>query len=108
MTLRSHFSVALLNGVLLIGSCTAAAAANLVVIEARGIAMRAGQTVDSTKPLDLKQGQHLTLISPAGVTIKLDGPYNKAPDAEQARGVPVANTLALLVTQRQARLGEVG
>jgi len=106
--MKSHFSFAFLPFALLIGYCTAAAAADLVVIDARGVSLRAGQTVDSAKPLDLKQGQHVTLVSATGVTLKLDGPYNKAPDADQVRGVPVANTLQLLVRQRQARLGEVG
>ena len=108
MTSKSRFNIAFLSCSLLIGSCLAASAADLVVIDARGIALRAGQTLDSAKPLPLKEGQHVTLISPTGATIKLDGPYNRAPDADQARGVPVANTLALLVSQRQARVGEVG
>jgi len=103
-----RFGAALVSLVLLAGACISANAANLVVIEARSIALRPGQTVDSTKPLVLKEGQHVTLISPTGATIKLDGPYEKAPDADQTRAVPVANTLALLVTQRQARVGEVG
>ena len=103
-----RLSPALLGLVLLAGACVSAQAANLVVIEARSIALRPGQTVDSTKPLVLREGQHVTLISPAGATIKLDGPYEKAPDADQTRAVPVANALALLVTQRQARVGEVG
>src|SRR5258708_8105743 len=103
-----RFGAALTSLVLLAGACVSAKAANLVVIEARSIALRPGQTVDSTKPLMLKEGQHVTLISPTGATIKLDGPYEKAPDADQARAVPVANALALLVTQRQARVGEVG
>lgn len=93
---------------LLGGTCAVGWAADLVVLESRGANLRPGQTVDSTKPLTLKQGQHVTLISPTGVTLKLDGPYDKAPGGDQARGTPVANTLALLVTQRQARVGEVG
>ena len=94
-------SLALLGG-------TGARAADLVVLESRGANLRPGQTIDSAKALVLKQGQHVTLISPAGMTLKLDGPYDKAPDGDQARGAPVASTLQLLVTQRQARLGEVG
>ena len=87
---------------------TGARAADLVVLESRGANLRPGQTIDSAKALVLKQGQHVTLISPTGMTLKLDGPYDKAPDGDQARGAPVASTLQLLVTQRQARLGEVG
>jgi hypothetical protein len=86
----------------------AAQAADLVVVEARGIAMRAGQILDSTKPLLLKQGQHVTLLGPTGATLKLDGPYEKTPDADQNRSVDVGTILAALVTQRQARVGEVG
>ena len=108
MILAPRFGAFLMSLVLLAGACPAAKAANLIVIEARRIALRPGQTVDSTKPLVLKEGQHVTLISPTGATIKLDGPYEKAPDADQSRAVPVANALALLVTQRQARIGEVG
>lgn len=108
MMLVRRFDAVLMSLVLLAGACVTAKAANLVVIEARSIALRPGQTVDSTKPLVLKEGQHVTLISPTGATIKLDGPYEKAPDADQSRAVPVANALALLVTQRQARVGEVG
>jgi hypothetical protein len=108
MTFRSHCNIAFLSCSVLVGSFATVAAADLVVIDARGIALRAGQMVDSAKPLALKQGQHVTLISPAGLTIKLDGPYNRAPEADQARGVPVINTLALLVNQRQIRVGEVG
>jgi hypothetical protein len=108
MMLSLRFGGALISLALLAGASVAAKAANLVVVEARSIALRPGQTVDSTKPLVLKEGQHVTLISPTGTTIKLDGPYEKAPDADQSRAVPVANALALLVTQRQARIGEVG
>jgi len=86
----------------------AAWAADMIVLEARGINLRPGQTIDSTRPLTLKQGQHVTLISPTGATLKLDGPYTKAPDGDQSRAMPASNALALLVTQRQARVGEVG
>jgi hypothetical protein len=89
-------------------SGTAAWALDLVVLEARGTNLRPGQTVDSDRPLALKQGQHVTLISPSGVTLKLDGPYEKAPGGDQGRGVPVSKALQMLVTQREARVGEVG
>ena len=108
MIFVQRYGAVVMSLALVIGPCVAAKAADLVVIEARRVALLVGQTVDSTKPLVLKEGEHLTLISPAGATIKLDGPYNKAPDADQGRAVPIANTIALLVTQRQARVGEVG
>jgi hypothetical protein len=108
MICASRLSTAFISFAALAGSYATAKAADFIVIDARRVALRVGQTVDSTKPLTLKEGQQITLISPTGATIKLDGPYDKAPDAEQSRGVPVANTLALLVSQRQARVGEVG
>jgi hypothetical protein len=108
MTFTRNFHTALMSLTLLGGACAAAQAMDLVVLESRGTSLHPGQIVDSTQPLALKQGQHITLISPTGVTLKLDGPYAKAPGSDQGRGVPVANALSLLVTQRQARVGEVG
>jgi hypothetical protein len=75
MIFAQRFGAGLMSVALLAGACATAKAADLVVIEARRIALRPGQTVDSTKPLVLKQGEHVTLISPTGATIKLDGPY---------------------------------
>ena len=77
---------------------TAANATQYVVAEARGIGIAVGSVIDPTKPLVLKQGQHLTLISDSGQTIKLDGPYQKAPAAEQ--GIQIAAALGGLVTER--------
>ena len=86
-----------------------AEAAVLVVAEARGVALKPGDTLDSTKPLTLKQGQHVTLVSETGSTLKLDGPYDRPPVAGGAAGgVGLNQTLAALVTQRQARAGEFG
>lgn len=82
-------------------------AAQLVVVEARGVAYAQGATIDSTKPLTLKEGQHLTLISPTGVTLQLDGPYNQAPTAAASKGTDLSTKLAALAGGGQ-RLGEVG
>jgi hypothetical protein len=91
----------------LLANC--ASAAVLVVVEARGVALKPGATLDSTKPLTLTQGQHVTLVSDTGSTLKLDGPYNRPPVAAGGSGgVNLANTMAALVTQRQARAGEFG
>jgi len=83
-----------------------ALAENLIIVEARGIALKPGAGVDSTKPLVLKQGQHVTLISNSGTTLTLDGPYNQVPTA--GGGGTSSNTFAALVTERTARTGEVG
>jgi len=81
-------------------------AAQLVVVEGRGIGLNPGTVLDSEKPLVLKQGQHITLISDTGATIKLDGPYDRTPTAGAAAGVSLSQSLAVLITQRQARLAE--
>lgn len=86
----------------------AAQAAPMVVVETRGIALRPGTVLDSARPLVLKQGQHVTLISETGSTLRLDGPYDRPPVAQGAAGVDLARTLGVLVTQRQSRSGEVG
>ena len=87
---------------------SAADAATLVVVEARGIALNPGATLDAQKPLLLKQGQHVTLISETGSTLKIDGPYNQPPTASGSSGVDLSSTLGALVTQRQSRSGEFG
>jgi hypothetical protein len=84
----------------------AAEAAQYVVVEARGVNLKVGSIVDPTKPLVLKQGQHLTLISDNGQTIKLDGPYEKAPIASQ--GVQLAAAFTALASNSKGRLGEIG
>ncbi len=96
-----------LTGVLMASQADAAV---LVVAEARGIALKPGDTLDSAKPLALKQGQHVTLVSETGSTLKLDGPYDRPPAAGGGGGggVGLNQTLAALVTQRQARAGEFG
>ena len=103
--LTLSLTLALLGGSL----ASSASAAVLVVAEARGIALKPGATLDSTKPLTLKQGQHVTLVSETGSTLKLDGPYDRPPVAAGAGGgVGLNQTMAALVTQRTARAGEFG
>lgn len=102
MTLR-HTVLTLLFVLIPLAS---ASASQFVVAEARGISIAVGSVIDPTKPLVLKQGQHLTLISDTGQTIKIDGPYQKAPAAEQ--GVQLAAALGGLVTERNARTSEIG
>jgi hypothetical protein len=84
-----------------------AQAAQYTVVEARGIGFAPGANIDATKPMVLREGQHVTLITPAGATINLDGPYNQAPDTGQGHGVALTTKLASLVSGGQ-RFGEVG
>jgi hypothetical protein len=85
----------------------AAWSAQLVVVEARGVGYAQGAVLDSTKPIVLKEGQHLTLVSEDGSTIKLDGPYNQAPGTGSSNGVTLSMKLAALAGGGQ-RFGEVG
>lgn len=103
MKMRGTFIAVVLGLSLLAG---AAEAAQYVVVEARGVNLKVGAIIDPTKPLVLKQGQHLTLISDSGQTIKLDGPYEKAPIASQ--GVQLAAAFTALASNNSGRLGEIG
>ena len=94
-------------GIIALVPCGPVRAENVVVVEARGIGYRAGQMVDADRPLILKEGQHLTLISTSGATFKLSGPYNRAPAADQNLSVDLQAKISALVTQRLAR-AEVG
>ena len=107
--MRSTLFLALVGVLPGIMVASQADAAVLVVAEARGVALKPGDTLDSAKPLTLKQGQHVTLVSETGSTLKLDGPYDRPPAATGGGGgVGLNQTLAALVTQRQARAGEFG
>jgi len=84
-----------------------AQAETLTVVEARGVGLAPGSSIDSAKPLMLKQGQHVTLISNSGATLSIDGPYNQPPSAGGS-GKSLGATLAALGTERNARTGEAG
>jgi hypothetical protein len=103
MKFRGTFLAGILGVALFTG---AAQAAQYIVVEARGVNLKVGAIVDPTKPLVLKLGQHLTLISDSGQTIKLDGPFEKAPIA--ARGVQLAAAFGALASNNNGRLGEIG
>lgn len=103
--MKRQLALALLAAALVVGG---ADAATLVVVEARGIALKPGAILQSEAVLTLKQGQHVTLISETGSTLKIDGPYDKPPVAVEGGGVNLNNTLRALVTQREARSGEFG
>ena len=91
----------------LIAFADTAMAQSVVVIAARGIALKPGARLDSSEALTLRQGQHVTLISVTGETIKLDGPFTGAPNGQ---GVAAAqrSALAALISERDARISSVG
>jgi hypothetical protein len=105
-----RIAFALAAGAVAISMAAATAcAATLVVVEARGIALTPGAQIDGTKPLELKDGQVVTLIAPSGEIIKLHGPMN-APPAPSGGGstVDVQGALKTLVTQELADNSELG
>lgn len=102
------FGTWMVIGMLALFGASTANAAQLVVVEARGIDLKPGTTLDPAKSLILKPGQHVTLISDSGATLSLDGPYNKPPAVAQGQGVTLAATLKGLATEQNARLTEVG
>ncbi len=84
-----------LGAALLVGQATAA---ELVVVESRGVTLKPGQTLDDTQKITLQKGDELTLVDESGAVIKLRGPYDGAPGAGGSSGVDISNALAALST----------
>ena len=86
-----------------------AAAADFVVIEADGIRIASGQTINGSQPLNLQDGQAVTLLSESGETIHIDGPSTAAPDSLAKGGsTDVKTAMAAFITESHARTSEVG
>lgn len=87
----------------------AAAAADFVVVEADGIRLPTGQSVNGAQPLKLEDGQAVTLLSQDGQTIHIDGPSSAAPDSLAKGGsTDVPTAMKALITESHARTSEVG
>lgn len=80
-----------------------------VVLQARGVALKSGASLDGAAVLTLKEGEKLTAISPTGVSVTLKGPYSGpiAP-AGGAASADAQKALNALVANRQARSNTVG
>lgn len=92
-------------------AATPTLAADLIVVEARGVAFKPGQKIDEAKKVTLTDGQRLTLIAANGRTLKLTGPYDDVPSAEgTAEDTLTKATAALeaMKVQKVARLTEIG
>jgi hypothetical protein len=87
---------------LISGLASAALAAELVVVEARGLSLKQGEVIDDAKPIMLKDGQLLTLVAENGTILTLRGPYDQAP-AGGSGGVDVASALGALTTKNAQR-----
>lgn len=77
---------------------------DMVVMEARGVKLEAGQVIDGETPLTLTDGQQVSLMTEDGTLVKLYGPYAKPPmPAQSAATANVKLALQLLVTQEAGR-----
>jgi len=81
MMMRRH--AAALAALLLAGP---ALAVQLVVVQSSSRQYEVRKLVASDKPIQLAEGEEVTLVSPAGKSYKLKGPYQGSPTAESAGG----------------------
>ncbi|MEY3974223.1 MAG: hypothetical protein RIS59_584 [Pseudomonadota bacterium] len=85
-----------------------AGAANLIVLEARGGGLAAGQSIASDKPISLKEGERVTVIGPDGKSVTLRGPFSGPPMPGGGAAADPKQALAALVATRDARTSSVG
>jgi len=85
-----------------------ALASPLVVMEVRGTNLKQGGTVESDKPLALKEGERVTLIGANGSYVTLRGPFNDVPLKDVTTSADSKQNLAALVASREARTNSVG
>ena len=84
--MRTHPMQRVCLGVCLLWLSAAAGAANLIVLEARGGGLAAGQSIASDKPISLKEGERVTVIGPDGKSVSLRGPFKGPPMPSALRG----------------------
>ena len=82
---NSILNYAFAAAALVIALAAPARAEKLVVVEARGVGETAGEIMDSSTPVNLLIGEHLTLIGENGNQYCLDGPY-AGPAERQSHG----------------------
>ena len=106
MTRPRIFAFALLCSAALAGP---ALAGELVVLDAKGVELAAGQTLDGKAPLKLPDGAKVTLVGADGTTIKLKGPFDGAPESDGAAGGNrVAESLQKMVSAREGDATALG
>lgn len=84
------------------------AAAQLVVIDARGGTYKPGASIDSARPISLKTGERLSLIAPDGRNVVLRGPYNGLPLTRGGEARSARDALGALIATRNARSSSIG
>jgi hypothetical protein len=87
---------------------TAALAANVVVVSARGGGLQEGQFIESNQTLVLKEGERVTLIGPDGKSVTRHGPFNGPAMPPATAGGDSSQWLAALAANREARTSSVG
>ncbi len=85
-----------------------AIAAQLVVLDARGGNLKPGQSIDSARPIALKEGERVTVIGPDGRSVTLRGKFSGPPMQTAAAAANPRLALAALVTTRNARSSSIG
>lgn len=101
----------LFKPMLLVGALVCAMqvlAAPLVVMEVRGTTLKQGNTIDSDKPITLKEGERLTLIGANGSFVTLRGPFSDVPMKSATPLNDPKQNLAALMASRDARTSAVG
>ncbi len=93
----------------LLATALPAAAADIFVVEAKGVELAPGQQLDGGKPLTLAVGQRVTLVTGDGRTLKLKGPFNEAPAPEvESASNNVVQSLKGLIKLREADTTSAG
>jgi hypothetical protein len=97
-----------LAAALIIGTATAATAAELAVVEARGItSLKPGDVVDDGQTIKLLDGQMVTLVAEDGSILTLRGPYEQTPKGGGSGGVDVASALGALAAGKAQNVAGV-
>ena len=104
MKLLRHLTPALVLAL----SSVPVAAAPLIVVDARGGSLKAGQRIDSARPITLKEGERVTLIAPDGKTVTLRGKFSGLPLTGAGAATDPKQALAALMAKRNARTSRVG
>lgn len=92
------------------GMAGAAAASEMVVLDAKGASMEKGTVIDGSKPITLSAGAKLTLMGADGSPISIEGPFTGKP-ADKAKGggdPKTVNALAALFAGQKKSTASLG